>query len=379
MNKKILCVDDDPNILSAYKRHLRKQFDLKTAEGGDQALHVIQDEGPFAVVVSDMNMPGMDGIQFLSRVREVTPDTVRIMLTGNADMMTAIDAVNEGNIFRFLTKPCTPETLAKSLVAGIEQYRLINSERELLRNTLTGSIKILVEIMSLVSPVAFSQASRIRKYVKHIVNALKLENQWQFEVAAMLSQIGCVTLPHELLNKVYGQIIMNEEEKRMYISHPSVGSNLVANIPRLENIAKIIGDQQRLFSSYGEDKTESEDIIQGSQILKVCIDLDKLVHSGISIPSALLKLQARKTEYNGKYIDALQSYQVELKDEDIKSMTVSQLRFGMVAKENIMAKNGLLLVANGQEVTYPVIARLQNFSERIGVIEPFRVAVPKMT
>ncbi|NIQ03497.1 MAG: response regulator, partial [Nitrospinaceae bacterium] len=94
----------------------------------------------FAVVVSDMRMPDMDGIQFLSRVREHYPQTVRMMLTGYADVKTAMNAVNEGNIFRFMTKPCPPEVFEKVLSAGIEQYRLITAERDLLERTLKGSV-----------------------------------------------------------------------------------------------------------------------------------------------------------------------------------------------------------------------------------------------
>ncbi|MFH1417727.1 MAG: response regulator, partial [Planctomycetota bacterium] len=136
MSKKILCVDDDPNILNAYRRGLRRLFEIETAEGGAEGLEAIASQGPFAVVVSDMRMPGMDGIQFLTAVKKRAPESVRIMLTGNADQQTAMDAVNEGSIFRFLTKPCPPEHLAKALTAGIEQYRLITAEKELLGKTL---------------------------------------------------------------------------------------------------------------------------------------------------------------------------------------------------------------------------------------------------
>ena len=187
MNNKVMCVDDDQNILSGYKRQLRKDFEIETALGGEEGIEMMMSKGPFAVIVSDMRMPGMNGKQFLARVRASNPNTVRIMLTGNADMQMAIDAVNEGNIFRFLTKPCQPEALTKSLAAGIKQYQLIMAEQELLKNTLTGSIKILVEILSMVNPVAFGQASRIRKYVRHIGKEMHLPNLWQYEIAATLS------------------------------------------------------------------------------------------------------------------------------------------------------------------------------------------------
>src|ERR1035441_2270014 len=109
MSEKILFVDDDPNLLSSCERVLRRNFQIETAEGGEAALARIACHGPYAVVVADRQMPRMDGIQFLHALRERAPDTIRIMLTGNADLEGAIRVVNEGNIFRFLTKPCLPE------------------------------------------------------------------------------------------------------------------------------------------------------------------------------------------------------------------------------------------------------------------------------
>src|ERR1043166_4052564 len=106
MADRILCVDDDPNILEGYKRQLRKEFELVTAVGPEQGLQMGIQQGPFAVVVSDLQMPGMNGVEFLAQVRTQEPDTVRMLLTGNAELQSAIEAINQGQIFRFLTKPC---------------------------------------------------------------------------------------------------------------------------------------------------------------------------------------------------------------------------------------------------------------------------------
>ena len=130
MKAKILFVDDDESLLASYKRQLRKQYHIETATGGREGLEMIEQNGPYSVIVSDFRMPFMDGIEFLTRVREIVPDTVRIMLTGSADMQLAIQAVNEGNIFRFLTKPCSAEVLGESLDTGIEQYERVTEERQ---------------------------------------------------------------------------------------------------------------------------------------------------------------------------------------------------------------------------------------------------------
>jgi len=130
LKAKILFVDDDASLLASYRRQLRKQYHIETALGGREGLELIEQNGPYAVIVSDFRMPFMNGIEFLASVREIAPETVRIMLTGSADMQLAIQAVNEGNIFRFLTKPCSADVLGESLVTGIEQYQRVSGERE---------------------------------------------------------------------------------------------------------------------------------------------------------------------------------------------------------------------------------------------------------
>ena len=126
---KILLVDDEPSVLEGLQRQFRKQFCLYTAPGGQQGLTTVRVLGPFAVVVSDCRMPSMDGIQFLDLVKKIAPNTVRIMLTGNNDLHTAMEAVNRGEIFRFLTKPCEPEIFSKALEDGIKQYQLNLSKK----------------------------------------------------------------------------------------------------------------------------------------------------------------------------------------------------------------------------------------------------------
>ena len=190
MNRKVLLVDDDVNILDAYRRVLRGKLELSVAEGGKEALTILKRSDPFAVIVSDYRMPEMDGIEILARARELCPDTVRIMLTGQADMQAAIDAINQGNIFRFLTKPCPSEIFLKQVYAGMEQYRLIHAERELLDQTLKGSIKVLVDILALVNPMAFSRLGLIRSLAKNLAIQLGEKDIWKVELAALLSQIG---------------------------------------------------------------------------------------------------------------------------------------------------------------------------------------------
>jgi DNA-binding NtrC family response regulator len=148
MSEKILFVDDDPALLAACRRLLGGRFDLDTAQSGEAGLAKLMEDGPFGVVVADQQMPEMDGVEFLAVVKQRAPDTIRIMLSGNADLQAAIRAVNEGSIFRFLTKPCQPASLARALEDALAQRRLGLAEKELLQKALSERPKQLTDSLS---------------------------------------------------------------------------------------------------------------------------------------------------------------------------------------------------------------------------------------
>jgi len=155
VHNRVLFVDDDPKILAAFRRQLRKTVDLETVPSGSDGLDAIRNNGPFSVVVTDYCMPEMNGIEFLKRVQEIAPETVRMLLTGSADLNAAIQAVNQGNIFRFLTKPCTTEALTEALLTGMKKYRRAHKERKFnkrTRRSLAQAMDIQQSLMPSVSP-----------------------------------------------------------------------------------------------------------------------------------------------------------------------------------------------------------------------------------
>lgn len=176
--RKILVVDDAKNILSSMKRQFRKQYEIHTAEEGKEALSILDSRGPFCVVISDMQMPGMNGAELLTQIKKKSPDTIRMLLTGQADLDAAISAVNDGQIYRFLTKPCPMTTLSESLEDCVRLHDAQRNERELLERTLKGSISLLVELMNLISPTDFCQANRVKHTVKFLSQKLALSNRW---------------------------------------------------------------------------------------------------------------------------------------------------------------------------------------------------------
>jgi response regulator RpfG family c-di-GMP phosphodiesterase len=307
MTQKVLFVDDDPNALATFQRNLRKQFDIETALGGEQGLAAINNQGPFAVIVSDLRMPTMDGIQFLTVAKMRAPDSVCIMLTGYVDLQTALEAVNEGIVFRFLVKPCPHDVIVKAVEAGIEQHQLVTRKRDLEETILSSAVEALTEMLNLVNPSAFSHATRVKHYASDIAEQLQLSNRGQLETAAMLSQLGCVTLPSTLLDKIAAGERLADDEQEAYSSHPSVGSKLVAHLPQLEPIARMIEDQQRSLNSYAvlPSSAQERDVALGAQILKVAIDLDQMITGGMSPKTILVKLSTRTDEYNQEIVAAL--------------------------------------------------------------------------
>lgn len=371
MTNKILCVDDEPKILEAFERQLRKHFEVYTAPGPEKGLEAIVESGPFAVVVSDLRMPGMNGIEFLSRVRQTSPDTVRIMLTGDADLGAAMTAVNEGKIFQFLTKPCPGEMLSRALEAALEQHRLITAERELLERTLQSSIGTLIEILSLVNPTAFSRTHRIRRYVRHMAAQMRLADLWQYELAATLSQIGCVVVPPDVLEKFHLHQTLSPDEQKVVLSHAEVGHKLLAKIPRLEKVAQMVALQ---FSAW-HGKDTADPVMIGAHLLRVALDFDEQIQQGKLLGEAMVYLRGRG-ECNPKFIDALRQLQVEDARSQIRLVRLSELKPRMIMEADLLSKTGLLLMSKGQEVTESAIARLISFESLFGIAEPISVIVP---
>lgn len=376
MLETILMVDDEVSVLDGYKRLFHNEFKIQTAIGGAAALAALAQNGPFALAISDMRMPKMDGAELLARIKELSPDTVRIMLTGNAEIQTAVRAVNEGNIFRFLTKPCTKDAMGKALTAGLMQYRLITAEKELLENTLQGSIQVLTEVLSLVNPAAFGRAARVRRYIRHIVGVLRLPNPWRFEIAGMMSQLGCVTLPTETIEAAYAhRKDFTPEEKELFDGHPKIAQALLSKIPRMEPIAWMIAHQNQDVPVEGDlSNRDMADMRLGASILRVALAYDEMVRLGISKTEAAHNLSRQHSHLDPRIFEAL----VELKAEEheIRECTLQQMQVGMILLQDIQNDSGLLIVAKGQEVSETVLLKLGNLYKK-GAPMAIKVGVPQ--
>jgi response regulator RpfG family c-di-GMP phosphodiesterase len=379
VNRNVLLVDDQPPVLEALRRQLSRKATVDTASSGDEGLQLIQRSGPYAVVISDMHMPRMNGAAFLERVREASPDSVRMILTGQAELESAIGAVNFGHIFRFLRKPCKSEELMAALASGVEQYELVTARKELLEQTLHGIVQVLVEILGLTNPLAQKRASRIARNAENICKTLAVPVPWQLQIALMLSQIGCISLPEEILSKIQAGHALSEESLSIYKSHPALAGKLLGGIPRLEPVARIIAHQLSSpdLSAQPDDLREWDAATFGAMILKLAADLDDILGTGVSLEKGAKMLVKASPGLPQGVLQAVTRLQPGIARAEQTLVKVSQLRVGMVLDEDVMSATGLRLVPKGQEITRSIMLRLQSFAEGVGVAQPFRVTCEK--
>ena len=342
---------------------------------------MIESEGPFAVVIADMNMPLMNGIEFLKQAGEIAPDTVRMMLTGNADIKVAMQAVNDGSVFRFLTKPCPSKLMGDSLVAGIKQYRLVTGERELLEGTLKGAVSLLTEILSWAIPDTFGRTAQIRDLAEGVAAKLDPKQEWETEMAATLSQIGFVAMPREILDKISAGEPLDEKEKKALSDTPAVGHELLKRIPRLDNIARIILYQNRRFDGggYPKDGPVGKDIPLGARILKAANDLYELRASGKSADEAIRDMQGREGWYDPRVLAVMnrlaRAQEVQAQQGKIVGLPLRELCAGQTLVSDVVTLEGRKLVTGGTVLTDAFLVRLRRFGHVKGVKEPIEVLV----
>jgi response regulator RpfG family c-di-GMP phosphodiesterase len=299
------------------------------------------------------------------------------MLTGNADQHPAVEAVNKGHIFQFLTKPCPTEMLTLALQAGIKQYRLITAERELLEKTLNGSVKMLSDVLSLVDPLSFGRGEMLCSYMRTYVNSLTLENSWEFEIAAMLSQIGTVTVPPAIHEKSRVGEVLTKVEQDILTRVPKTGADLLANIPRLETVARIVLYQQKHYdgSGFPANVVRGEDIPIGARILKVLIDLLELEALKVPKDEALRLMQQRMGWYDPRVLDAtFACFDIYLPDISAKSqgqpVDPKDLQVGQVVLTDVRTVSGKTLIMARSRITPVLLVRLANFAKFSPIEEP---------
>ena len=357
---RVLCVDDESRVVEGLILHLRRDYHVYTALSGDEALKILKQIGGAAVVVSDMRMPGMDGATLLHQVLQYFPDTTRILLTGEPGRDAAVSAVNKAQIFRFLTKPCPPDALKAAIEAGVVQHRLVNAERSILKETLNGCIKALIDVLAITNPVAFGRASRVKRMAMEFAARLNCKDFWQLEAAAMLSQIGYLSLPPELVEKLYYGEPLTPEEKVLASGAPEVINSLLDNVPRLEPVIQILTALQWTDDQIA--RLGDGTVGLGTRILGLVLDYDALITQGQAVDVAVQTLRRRSGRFGASLIEQFATHVgAGSSSKEIREMPLRTVQPGMVIMQDLRTHLGTLLIARGFEVTPVFLERARNF------------------
>jgi hypothetical protein len=251
-----------------------------------------------------------------------------------------------------------------SIRACVAQHDLVRREKDLLEKTLAGAVRVMTEVLNLANPVAFNRGTRVCQYVRHIATQLRLPDSWQYEIAAMLSELGCVTLTPDLLEAIHSGEALTAENERRYAQHPKIAHDLLARIPRLELVADMILKQNDVPTDLSRALTPfSEAVRCGSQMLKVCLAFDRMLKSGTDRNHALATLAKDPAHYDPKVVGALRDFKFTRGGTEMRSIDVRDLRAGMILNEDLHSTTGILLAAKGQEVSYALTKAIRNFVE----------------
>ena len=375
---RILCVDDEPNVLAGLQRVLRNSFEVTVAAGAEEALASLAQGVEFAVLLSDLRMPVMDGISFFEQARQIAPDSLRVLLTGNADLQSALDAVNRGAVFKYLTKPCAPADLHREISLAVEQHRLAREGRALLDQTLEGSIKAFTDILALTNPVGARRAMRVKAIAGVIAERLGQAERWAVEMAALLAPIGTLGLPPDTLAKMYAGGRLTYLERKHVDRLPKVAGDLLASIPLLDEVAAILVHQNLRFDGgITGDSLAGIDIPWGARLLKVVFDFDLLESQGLSPSAAIGTLRGREGWYDPDLLAALAEHcGYGSADQRVLEIELAETRAGMIFMEDIRTTTGIMLLARGHIVTPRLAERIRNSLHMLEARQKVRVVVP---
>jgi CheY-like chemotaxis protein len=358
---RILCVDDEPRVLQALGRHLRERFEVLTAGSGAEGLEVVKREPDLAVVIADMRMPAMDGATFLRHTRELQPTAVRMLLTGQADIAAAIKAINEGQVFRFLTKPCPPDQLLAVVDEAVRQYELVIAERVLLQRTVVGSIKALADIMSLVNPAVVGRAVRLKRRVSALAMQLALEDRWQLEAAALLSHLGELSLPESVTRKIARGDELEPDEAERLQAATQAANRLIAHVPRLEPVSALLTSVTAAEAGDGASAAETP----AQQVLRLAMEVERLERQGFNAQSVLETLNTLD-DFPPALIEALRSVMQGGSEElERAEVPVAELELGMILDEDLRTRRDVLIAPRGCDVTPSFLEHIRHFVKEL--------------
>jgi response regulator RpfG family c-di-GMP phosphodiesterase len=407
---RVLVVDDEPNVRAALQRSLRAHgYDVITAESGEPALALLAQQAPHAII-SDMRMPGMNGAEFLRQSRLRCPDAVRLLLTGYADVGSALRAVNEGEVFRYLTKPWDDARLAAALDEGLERHRLRvdrdrlqqltarqNAELQQLNQDLEGRVAArsaelqqalelneaahqqlkgsFLATMNTFSSLVEARAGltrgsarRVAEHVRRVGPLLGLSASEQQDTifAALLVDLGKVVLPERLTLHAFTEL--QAAERVEWLKHPQHAHGLLLGIETLRGAGEILRCLHERFDGGGTpDRLAGEAIAPGTRLLTVAADYEALlagaiVRARLQPGEALQMLRsASGKRYDPQvvvlFVESLQAPAAPARRQ--RRVGLDALVPGMRLAQDMLSKDGFLLLAKGQVIDAALIRQFR--------------------
>lgn len=425
---RVLAVDDEPHVLSALNRSLRSRgYLVTTADSGAAALAQLADLQPHAII-SDMRMPGMDGAAFLKASRAHSPHAVRLLLTGYADVSSALQAVNEGEVFRYLTKPWNDVELGAALAEGLDRYRLRaerdrllaltawqNTELHQLNEALESRVQArtadlqqamarteqihqqlkrgFLSTMSLFSSLVEARAGltrgcarRVAEHVKRVAPLLGMSAEQQQDTlfAALLVDLGKVLLPERLTQQAFSQLL--PAERQQWLAHPLLAHGLLMGIDALRGAAATLRAlNERVDGTGFPDRLGHQTIGIGTRLLMVAVDYESLL-AGALVRARLNPAEALQVLLTSSgqrldghvvtlFIDSLRAPAAIPARPCVRSS--ADLTPGLHLTEDLLSKEGHLLLARGQVIDAVLIAHIRTYEEQNQVRLKFAATDPE--
>ena len=415
----ILFVDDEKNILGSLSRVFRKEgYGIMLAESGECGLDLLR-HNSVAVVVSDQRMPGMGGVEFLKKAREASPDTVRMMLTGQADMAEITGAINEGGVYRYITKPWDDEELKHIIRAAVERYSLLAENRRLqeatmkqnaelyelnqtlearveektrkLRESFFSFVGLCGDMIELHDQLSGGHCKRVAVLSRGLgqrlgLKGFELEALW---AAALLHEIGLIGVPREVLEKAEGEL--SDSERALMRNNPALSQEIIAKIDILRQSGLIVRSHMESFDGTGyPDGLNGAEVNYGSRILSICREYDRLRHArrAYSKVEALAVIErGRGRKFDPDVTEAFLKFASEIKDGDENQMIahnrsampvktqvdIRDIAPGMVLAKPLASGRGRLLVGQGTVLTAALIEKVLNFHKIDPITYPVEV------
>ncbi len=376
---RVMLAEDDDSDAELITRMLQRSesIDRFTCHREVDARRTLEHLGTHQpdVLLLDLGLPDASGLSALELVRAANPLVPVVVITGSHERSAGIAAVRDGAQDYLIKDELHPALLAKSIRYAIERARAVDVERQLLEETLHGTINALTTVLAMVDPIAFGRAARLKDYVAMAAARMALRQQWCVEIAAMVSQIGAVQQAMGQADAASGSAGDSLERRGRTRELPAIAAELLQGIPRLDAVRAILRLQvERANGDAPRSRRYSGEIQLGAELLDLAVQFDALETKRGSKLAALDELDDLRSRFNRAVFDAFVAAQTEALDAFTETAcSVAELIPGVVLASDVLTLDGRLVIARGSPVTSSMLARLMYFSQRARIAEPLHV------